>query len=182
MKRIIAAALAVMALGWASAAAAAVHVVTFDVTGGSWIQVLGTEGPFGASSQPSFSGSLTVDRDAANPIVAFHMVTGSKTWTVADINTDYPSVIFNANGEPTYFWLTFAGGPIGDGNMESIRNLSISDGTNWIRCRGCFTVSGLGEGFALAPVPEPATWAMLIVGFGLAGSALRRRRQAGVVA
>lgn len=27
-----------------------------------------------------------------------------------------------------------------------------------------------------APIPEPATWAMLIVGFGLAGSALRRAR------
>lgn len=27
-----------------------------------------------------------------------------------------------------------------------------------------------------APIPEPATWAMLISGFGLAGAALRRRR------
>lgn len=30
---------------------------------------------------------------------------------------------------------------------------------------------------ALAPVPEPATWAMLVAGFGFAGFALRRRRQ-----
>lgn len=28
-----------------------------------------------------------------------------------------------------------------------------------------------------APVPEPATWAMLLVGFGLAGTALRRRQE-----
>jgi len=28
----------------------------------------------------------------------------------------------------------------------------------------------------LAGVPEPATWAMMICGFGLAGSALRQRR------
>jgi hypothetical protein len=27
-------------------------------------------------------------------------------------------------------------------------------------------------------VPEPATWAMMIVGFGVAGGALRRRRLA----
>jgi hypothetical protein len=26
-------------------------------------------------------------------------------------------------------------------------------------------------------VPEPTTWAMMIVGFGLAGGALRRRNQ-----
>ncbi|QDZ09087.1 PEP-CTERM sorting domain-containing protein [Sphingomonas panacisoli] len=30
---------------------------------------------------------------------------------------------------------------------------------------------------ALAPVPEPTTWAMMIVGFGLVGSAMRRSRK-----
>ena len=30
----------------------------------------------------------------------------------------------------------------------------------------------------VAPVPEPATWATLIVGFAAAGSSLRRRRSA----
>jgi opacity protein-like surface antigen len=29
---------------------------------------------------------------------------------------------------------------------------------------------------AVAPVPEPATWAMMIMGFGLVGGAMRRRR------
>jgi hypothetical protein len=29
---------------------------------------------------------------------------------------------------------------------------------------------------AVAPVPEPATWAMMIIGFGMVGSAIRRRR------
>jgi hypothetical protein len=32
------------------------------------------------------------------------------------------------------------------------------------------------------PVPEPATWAMLIAGFGLVGAAARRRRQGAVAA
>jgi len=35
---------------------------------------------------------------------------------------------------------------------------------------------------AAAAVPEPATWAMMILGFGLAGSALRRRRSLGLLA
>lgn len=30
---------------------------------------------------------------------------------------------------------------------------------------------------ALAPVPEPTTWAMMIAGFGLVGAAMRRRKQ-----
>ena len=35
--------------------------------------------------------------------------------------------------------------------------------------------SGVGT---VVVVPEPATWAMLILGFGLAGASLRRRRGA----
>lgn len=37
-------------------------------------------------------------------------------------------------------------------------------------------------GDRLAAAPEPATWAMLIAGFGLAGAALRRRSHAAVAA
>ncbi|MES2897211.1 MAG: PEPxxWA-CTERM sorting domain-containing protein [Pseudomonadota bacterium] len=37
------------------------------------------------------------------------------------------------------------------------------------------------EGMGSA-VPEPATWAMMITGFGLAGSALRRRRETSILA
>lgn len=32
------------------------------------------------------------------------------------------------------------------------------------------------EGLAAAAAPEPATWAMMIVGFGMAGAAMRRRK------
>ena len=35
---------------------------------------------------------------------------------------------------------------------------------------------------AVGGVPEPATWAMMITGFGIAGVALRRRREANLVA
>jgi hypothetical protein len=32
------------------------------------------------------------------------------------------------------------------------------------------------DAFRVGVVPEPATWAMMIIGFGAAGSVLRRRR------
>lgn len=33
----------------------------------------------------------------------------------------------------------------------------------------------ISEGISAAPIPEPATWAVMILGFGMAGHALRRR-------
>lgn len=40
------------------------------------------------------------------------------------------------------------------------------------------TISGPGDISLSSAVPEPATWAMMIAGFGLAGAALRRRKGA----
>lgn len=48
-------------------------------------------------------------------------------------------------------------------------------------CPNCYGDNGGGFEVTLAPlaaVPEPAAWAMMIVGFGLAGGAMRRRRSA----
>nr|WP_243450482.1 PEPxxWA-CTERM sorting domain-containing protein [Polymorphobacter glacialis] len=50
--------------------------------------------------------------------------------------------------------------------------------------------TGTGDGIVLenfgftagTAVPEPASWALLIAGFGLTGAAMRRRRQAIVAA
>ncbi|MDC8755197.1 cistern family PEP-CTERM protein [Erythrobacter sp. sf7] len=35
--------------------------------------------------------------------------------------------------------------------------------------------SAVGQGTPVSPVPEPATWAMMLLGFGLVGAAMRRR-------
>jgi PEP-CTERM motif len=43
---------------------------------------------------------------------------------------------------------------------------------------GPFGMSGLAFLGATAPVPEPATWAMMIAGFGVAGVSLRRSKRA----
>ena len=69
------------------------------------------------------------------------------------------------------------GGPSGDFNLFGV-NPSAPSGTYYFQ----LTTSG-GDNLwvtSIAPgtVPEPASWAMLIAGFGLTGAALRRRRTA----
>jgi hypothetical protein len=65
---------------------------------------------------------------------------------------------------------------------------TITEGANYSR-GGLYQLSSTGQAVALshdigfrslvnvAAVPEPSTWAMLILGFGLAGAAVRRRSQ-----
>ena len=107
----------------------------------------------------------------------------------------------NANAG-TYTNLNVAGnafGPLGFGFSKLDRvSFDISGGSN----QGYFTInnafytvdqlSGAGKfvgnigngditGIAAGAVPEPATWALMIGGFGLVGSAMRRRQSAGAV-
>ena len=82
-----------------------------------------------------------------------------------------------------------SGGPqFVDGKIASVTSYGLSFGTAWGDCRtGLNSSCGEFNGFvpvyihrnfianAMA-VPEPATWAMLISGFGLVGAAMRRQR------
>ncbi len=79
------------------------------------------------------------------------------------------------------------------GEIYAFLNVYFTDGDNYDRIL-IYQNSGTGGyesdnhtvGFFTAPgggtVPEPATWTMLIAGFGLIGLAARRRRQASVTA
>lgn len=87
-----------------------------------------------------------------------------------------------------------SGGPgFVDGKLASINSYGLTFGTNFGDFGGGLN-SGWGEFSGYVPifihtdfiattaVPEPASWAMLIIGFGLTGAAARRRRGAAVAA
>lgn len=54
-----------------------------------------------------------------------------------------------------------------DANVDNTYRFTLSDGTNTLT-----TFAQVGAGFGA--VPEPSTWAMLILGFGLVGGTMRR--------
>ncbi|MCG2840393.1 PEPxxWA-CTERM sorting domain-containing protein [Sandaracinobacter sp. RS1-74] len=74
---------------------------------------------------------------------------------------------------------------VGDqGNQANNRRIFITAGAGEVITGLRFTSTGVAFEFddiAASAVPEPATWAMLIAGFGLVGYAARRRRSAGVL-
>lgn len=53
-------------------------------------------------------------------------------------------------------------------NAAAIASINAAAGQNWF----------VGGSLNTAAIPEPATWAMMIAGFGLVGAAARRRRMA----
>jgi hypothetical protein len=60
-----------------------------------------------------------------------------------------------------------------NGVVTGTENLVVTGGTGFV---GVFNGTVNGRINVPGAVPEPATWAMMIAGFGLAGSAARRRR------
>ena len=83
------------------------------------------------------------------------------------------------------------GGLIGSFNLETLAPIRSGGANEFLLFRGIdgdgtpiksFTMSGAfivaSGSFTNSVVPEPASWAMLIAGFGLTGAAMRRRRAA----
>ena len=146
-----------------SAATASAAVTTVDfVIDGTWF---GPGAPYGYTGASVLTGSLDIDdtRSDVTAFLGFDLTVGSRTFTLADIasgSVSYLSgkvsdfvVIFNESGNYVYLNQTAA----------------FNDGGGFLACNRCVSASQGG-------VPEPAAWALMLLGFGGMGSALRRQR------
>lgn len=117
-----------------------------------------------------FYGSAAGEAAAWNPFLADYGLVAGSTWFTA----------------PGFVSATVTQGPPGATNLiwgygQSIERLPSGPGVSYVR--GSFSggpqdigLVGSSRALGAAVVPEPATWALMILGFGAAGAALRRRR------
>lgn len=163
--------LAVVAAALAAVASPAQAVETITITGPS--------GTFG-NDNVVCAGGLTTTCAFTN---TFSFVTPegfnltNATISTTDLggnNIDFTSVLLNG--------MSFTLTPTGTFEFGTLANAALTAGFN-----NTLTVSGQNTGnsafsgtlvFANVPaVPEPATWGMMLLGFGAIGASLRRRRR-----
>jgi hypothetical protein len=162
---------AALAALWVQPAAAAQYLGYFAISE-PWVigtPASGASGlpPFGMTGDSDIHGSVLIDDalSGANRFIGLDLITGSRPWTLADILSDSQAQV--TDGVFVGFILSLA-----DGNGIASHNSAIlRDGNNVMSCNACVRF-----GPDLASVPEPSTWMMTILGLGLAGGAMRRRR------
>ena len=96
----------------------------------------------------------------ANYLTTLHSITFQSDYDVHF--DDWPSFSRIVKASPNFQTITFS-----PGEYQGVGGISLG----WVR-NGRFVIDRI----VISAVPEPATWAMMITGFGLAGAGLRRRR------
>lgn len=191
MKKAFLAALALSAsLGAATSAQAATYVVNGNFGGTLFGQPFST-----SNTQATFTGTgpdkgvrFGVDGSASYTLTSLTALSGGVTYTFTDSNLKF---FTNATGtvagfriNPTDILFSF---DTGTGNLvqgttgtANSAGFALTNGTN----NGFVSINAVSGASipvpAAAAVPEPATWAMMLAGFGMVGLGLRSRKRQSV--
>lgn len=168
----------------AASAHASIATSTFEVEASSWQIVSGsTELPYGLTALPHIQGSFSVDYEvgpeetllmgaaALNVIVAFDLQVGDRTFGLSDLNSSSvsPFLVF-IGGRVNAFSLGVPSAVSIYDNYSRLGDMFIQDQGNGIYCDRCVITN-------LSGIPEPSTWAMLLIGFAGVGFVTYRRRK-----
>ena len=165
---------ATLALLAASPASAAQYLFDFSGTGF-----------FGGT----LNGSGTLTTDDVSFVNALNGYTAQTiTGISGTFNGSTITGLANVTGSNNLFYLTgpffVDGNGLGFSTASGVSaNLFVTNGTSYrVNTMGAGLLTGLVTArvtpvTVAAAVPEPATWAMMLMGFGVIGAALRRRRR-----
>jgi hypothetical protein len=132
---------------------------------------------FDRTSDGIYTYSLNFDMSGLQPDGAFFAGRFAADNLVTSISLNGNALPINGPANDRWFgnWINFGasnGFIVGMNNLSfTVRNVRLASADNPTGLRVEFLTSGA------EPVPEPATWAMLISGFGLVGAAARHRRR-----
>lgn len=180
-KLLLQASVVAAAIGGAAAASATDYVNTFTVANPSNLNVAysNADGSFViANFSDLFTGApagSTFDDSFVFNVNFLSTGTGSVSTSVRSQFNELIITGLYFNGVDYSSALTTSG----SGTSANIGNLLVLDsGPNTLRLTGTVVGTGYYNGNATitANVPEPATWAMMVVGFGVLGAACRRSR------
>jgi PEP-CTERM motif len=154
---------------------AVVGQTRFQSTGFNNLNIL--FGPFGLDGSRSYcagcNGSFTLSFDATT-FGTSNGVGGVGLDVTTNQNYD-AFVTFGDNSTQTFALSRIANSFFGLTSDRLIKSIAFGPNGNGISTSGSTAIDNLTIGVAGA-VPEPATWAMMIVGFGLIGAVARRRQ------
>jgi MYXO-CTERM domain-containing protein len=143
-------------------AAASTVTVSFSVSSASWKG----SSPFGLSSEPTLTGSLSLNTSNPNQLTSLDWVTGSRVWSLSDVSSFSANV---AGNSVSNFDLLF-----GPGNyVYSVNTASITDGTNLLSCNNCVMITS-----EAVSTPNPSAIYLFATGLAALGllAWLRRRK------
>lgn len=167
-----------------------VFTVVSDNTNSGQGGVLG-QGSYGLGDNGSFGGDAVYA--AVDAPTGYFQLLGSQGYSQFGLFVNYYASGGNVLSPVIISSLDSAGNVIDSFEISSLAPIDTPGGFNEFRFRGIsndddtliyglrfegsyILATGTSDGVPPGGVPEPATWAMLILGFGLVGAAARRRR------
>lgn len=152
-----------------TAAAFGVSATTYDL-----YTLDGLKTQYAPVAPGAISDTFIFDIASSSPVASSSAVLNLSLGSLSLLNiTGFKVELFNPSdsslGTASFDGLNFVlnTGPLSVGNDYYFKVTGMATGT-----------AGGSYSFALAPVPEPETWAMLLAGMGIMGVVARRRRAA----
>lgn len=145
---------------------------TGDITSGPVTAYIGNSGIAAGNFTDRFIFHIDQDGFGSGSVSTSTTKIGSPT------DVDFTSVRIIAGGTVYDALITYSDGGLTE--FASVTGVPIAFGAeNIIEINGYSHGNGSYGGQAtFLPIPEPATWAMMIAGFGLVGAGMRRQRRA----